>query len=406
MAQNFGLNPDLNKYLAKTTGYTGDFGGGEWQKWINSESPQLQAIAQRAGQSWADPMKTLTGTQNFGANPDLNQAVAGATGYTGDFGGGQWQKWINAQSPEQQTTAQNAAAAYQTSLGPLGTPLNPAPGLNQAQLGAYNANPSAAPTMADWATRTPVASAPAITGPGASQTAPWTAGGTGIPGAPSMGIPGLESVINAGPSNRWNVLDTRGNVANTILADEAFMAKNYPGMYRPEQTFGMNTGVNREQALATGYTGNFGGGEWQKWIDQQSPEQKATAQLATSNYVDPAQNFGLNPVTNRQLVGATGYTGDFGTGNWQRWLDQQPASTQGKIANIKPNDAASASRVWAKPEGGRAPEANQWLAGRTGYAGDFGSGGFEGYLAANPQYGSLGSMLAVAPPWTAGTRLV
>lgn len=39
---------------------------------------------------------TKTTTQNFGANPELNKYLANLTGYTGDFGGGQWQNYATA----------------------------------------------------------------------------------------------------------------------------------------------------------------------------------------------------------------------------------------------------------------------------------------------------------------------
>lgn len=42
MAQNFGTNVDLNKQLAGATGYTGDFGGGQYASWLSTQGKDVQ----------------------------------------------------------------------------------------------------------------------------------------------------------------------------------------------------------------------------------------------------------------------------------------------------------------------------------------------------------------------------
>lgn len=228
------------------------------------------------------------GTQNFGKNSILNRYLAEGTGYTGDFGTGGWQNWIDQQSPELQAKAQTIGAGV---TGYYGTPEN-------------NWTPAAPAT-------TPAAP-PATTAPANTQTN----------AAPSFGN---------NPSNRWYTLGAGGDIANTIIADEDFMRRNYAGQYRPEQNFGKSTGLNREMSLATNYTGDFGSGGWQNWLNQQPATTQAAGQLAASNYLDPAQNFGANPDVNKQIATLTNYTGDFGTGGFDRWLRANPgkASTPG-----------------------------------------------------------------------------
>jgi hypothetical protein len=78
--QDFGKNAELNKVLASITGYTGNFGGGQYGAWLQTQLPNVSA--------------------DFGVNADLNRALAAQTGYAGDFGGGQFQAWLAAGSPQ------------------------------------------------------------------------------------------------------------------------------------------------------------------------------------------------------------------------------------------------------------------------------------------------------------------
>lgn len=54
--RSFGLNPEANKLLARTTGYAGDFGSGGFQAWIEGQpeatKAQARAILQAQGQSY------------------------------------------------------------------------------------------------------------------------------------------------------------------------------------------------------------------------------------------------------------------------------------------------------------------------------------------------------------------
>lgn len=53
MAQNFGANVDLNRQLAASTGYTGDFGGGAFQNWLKGQDSGKQSAASAVANNWS-----------------------------------------------------------------------------------------------------------------------------------------------------------------------------------------------------------------------------------------------------------------------------------------------------------------------------------------------------------------
>lgn len=93
MTQNFGLNAELNKRMAAGLGYTGDFADGQFQQFLG-QNPHLQSQAALIQQNYNDP------SQNFGINQNTNRTLSEQTGYTGDFGGGEYQAWVKQQNPE------------------------------------------------------------------------------------------------------------------------------------------------------------------------------------------------------------------------------------------------------------------------------------------------------------------
>lgn len=113
--QNFGLNTTLNQQLAQATGYTGDFGGGQFGAFLEA-NPQLRSVAEAIQNP--TPAPPTTQTQNFGQNDFMNRQLAAITGYTGNFGGGEYGRWLDQQSPE---VRQTADLAYNIFTDPLGT---------------------------------------------------------------------------------------------------------------------------------------------------------------------------------------------------------------------------------------------------------------------------------------------
>lgn len=49
---------------------------------------------------------------------------------------------------------------------------------------------------------------------------------------------------------------------------------------------------------------------------------------------NPGRKWGANPVVNAALAAATGYAGDFGSGGWQAWIVQQDEATKAKAREI------------------------------------------------------------------------
>jgi hypothetical protein len=100
--RNWGANQDKNQWIARQTGYGGDFGGGNFSAWASQNGVNVAALEQQWDQQGAGGS-----SRNWGANQDKNQWIAQQTGYGGDFGGGNFSAWasrngVNVAALEQQ----------------------------------------------------------------------------------------------------------------------------------------------------------------------------------------------------------------------------------------------------------------------------------------------------------------
>jgi hypothetical protein len=151
IGRNWGANQDKNQWIAKQTGYGGDFGGGGFSAWagqngvnvaaLEQQWDQLQGVpgpyqyaglmatpetaAQAAAPATPNALSILSSTspvlvnqsgdRNWGANQDKNQWIAQQTGYGGDFGGGGFSAWasqngVNVAALEQQWDQQQGGS--------------------------------------------------------------------------------------------------------------------------------------------------------------------------------------------------------------------------------------------------------------------------------------------------------
>ncbi|MBK8246195.1 MAG: hypothetical protein IPK85_02130 [Gemmatimonadetes bacterium] len=133
----------MNRQLAQATGFSGDFGGwtggstGGFNQYMANATPeqrqQAEQILRDAGQSnrimdwgagapqddgsannYGSPMAETSGDQSWGSNPDnyqVNQQLAQQLGYTGNFGGGAFNDWIDTQPYATQQQAANILGA-------------------------------------------------------------------------------------------------------------------------------------------------------------------------------------------------------------------------------------------------------------------------------------------------------
>jgi hypothetical protein len=137
IGRNWGANQDKNQWIAKQTGYGGDFGGGGFSAWAGQNGVNVAALEQQWDQLQGVPgpyqyaglmaspetaaqaaapatpnalspvLVNRSGDRNWGANQDKNQWIAQQTGYGGDFGGGGFSAWasqngVNVAALEQQ----------------------------------------------------------------------------------------------------------------------------------------------------------------------------------------------------------------------------------------------------------------------------------------------------------------
>lgn len=134
--RNWGADQAVNQELARITGYTGNFGGGGFSNYMQgandvqkqqaAEYLTSQGRGQRidwnagmvapaddgAANNYGSPV--ASGDQSWGTNPDnaaVNQQLAQQLGYTGNFGGGAFNDWINGQSADLQQRAANILGA-------------------------------------------------------------------------------------------------------------------------------------------------------------------------------------------------------------------------------------------------------------------------------------------------------
>jgi hypothetical protein len=112
-SRNWGANQDKNQWIARQTGYGGDFGGGNFSAWASQNGVNVAALEQQWDQQGAGGS-----SRNWGANQDKNQWIAQQTGYGGDFGGGNFSAWasqngVNVAALEQQWDQQRGLGTGQ-----------------------------------------------------------------------------------------------------------------------------------------------------------------------------------------------------------------------------------------------------------------------------------------------------
>ena len=91
MPQNFGNNPGFNQYLAGMTGYTGDFGGGQWGNWAANQGitdAEVNAYRNAYNAQQAQPEQQQ---QQAPAGPSVSEITSGMAPRFDTLEGGQAQ---------------------------------------------------------------------------------------------------------------------------------------------------------------------------------------------------------------------------------------------------------------------------------------------------------------------------
>ena len=99
--QNLGLHPLLNAWLVQQTGYPGNFGTGGFRAWAATKGINVQALLNEYNSLTAS-LVTLEDA-DLGANTVLNAYLVAQTGYTGNFGSGQFTAWASSHGVNVQT---------------------------------------------------------------------------------------------------------------------------------------------------------------------------------------------------------------------------------------------------------------------------------------------------------------
>ena len=279
--------------------FEGGEGGYQWQTPVQEPARPYPGIGndQREAPRLRDIDRPLPEPEgrNWGANPDTNRKLAEQTGYTGDFGSGGFQRFM----------AGNVAT-------PGGGPLL-SPGVDEGPRPGDPATPRSPP-----------------------------------PGTPPGMLPGVQ----------YPKVGDRG------IEGEVWDGKNWVG------------GIFGSARTGTGSPpmGGILGG-----VSQPAPNP-----------------LGARPATNALIAGRTGYGGAFGQGQFQQWLARQQGGDRSRIEStlgdvgVGPN----ASMDWGRDE-----ELNRLLAGGTGYTGDFGTGGYQAYLQDNPGRRGTSDAIQAAVNW-------
>lgn len=109
-------NMAANKALAAATGYAGSFGGGGFDRFIQSADLATRSNARdvltQFGQTSRVDFSTADPQWGDYHNVDANKALAAALGYTGAFGGGAFDVWIKQQGADAKTTAANVLRQF------------------------------------------------------------------------------------------------------------------------------------------------------------------------------------------------------------------------------------------------------------------------------------------------------
>lgn len=210
MAQNYGYNQALNKALAQATGYTGDFGSGQYQTWL-SANPDKQSLS--------DYIMSNPTLYSSGSNSSSPSTITPNI-------------TINTNGSGTATSAYDAytVAALNQGLGMMSKPVSAYPD--------YVPSQTAAPKTYDFYNYSPTTELQKINQPNYQMTAD-----SGIYGA------GLMNTGNGGSARNW----------------------------------GADVDLNKYLASATGYTGDFGGGQYQEWLASR-PDLQALSDKVVANY--------------------------------------------------------------------------------------------------------------------------
>ena len=149
-----------------------------------------------------------------------------------------------------------------------------------------------------------------------------------------------------------------------------------------------NYGLHQDLSSTFGYTGEFGGGQWGDWASANLTDaQRAQASQMDTDWQSRQTDWGRNPELAQNLARRTGYEGDWGSGGFSNYMQGQADPYRQQIGGYVDE--------WHDPsiDWGRNPELNQLLSQTFGYgdqgtySGDYRHGGWTDYYntALTPQ---------------------
>lgn len=280
------------------------------------------------------------GSQYFGNEPEQiarNKALAQETGYTGNFGGGQFQAWMGRNKGPAGQSPQTGGVEQNPEFGG---------GFKQGELSQESYNPRMNPMQNGGA---PTAQRDAM--PGAMPTA---AGDTNsaIPADMAaqfkqhMSRSGMNEgqlarfMANSTPADIQAVLGGDGSKLQSWKFDhenlaaaqesnrkqaEPYTSANVWGQKTPEQ--------QRTEWFAANPWANKKANEGGPMGAPTSTAYQPTASQTPASNTGP-RDFGKNPALNQRLASELGYQGGFGTGQFNTWLGSQSAATKAKYSQI------------------------------------------------------------------------
>lgn len=193
-----------------------------------------------SGGSNRTPNAMSAGQRNWGSEPNqqVNQQLAQATGFSGDFGSGGFSSYMATATPEQQAAAAGV--------------------LNSAGQG----------NRIDWNT--------GVTNPNDNINDPNASGGPKTPGT----IYGGSSRFSPDMLARVNAGIARSNAFGAANPPSGF-ADPYDTPEAGNRNWGASQNVQANQGLAdlTGYTGDFGGGAFNNWLYAQPNRNELESQV-------------------------------------------------------------------------------------------------------------------------------
>ncbi len=290
---------------------------------------------------------TIGGTDRggLGANPGGTGAGgirgSGRDGSRGEGGLINWEQYYNTLPLRQQPAGPIAPAAPSSNMPPANggvglytlmskTPTTDLTGGRFGPLPAYATTPYA---VGQVPTSYPTPGVDTSAGaPGGSPALPG--GGSGLPGG-LAGFPGV-SITPPAQNGAGSITTPLGTIPlnpgqDPVQAVYTRLLQQVPGLRgaTPGAQQQARSGIAQMLMGRSPLAQALGGG---------SP-QPASPQPAAQ----PARNWGANAAENQALARATGYQGNFGSGQFQAWLARQPASVQAAAQRIINGASARAS---------------------------------------------------------------